>query len=101
LLRGAFDLRAVAFDFLLGALHRRQLVAVFRAPAVECGDLCVEEIDLVWPIAVENRPQRFDPDELGQAIPDLRLRQHVAFPERGNFFLERRAALSARRWRAR
>ncbi len=97
LLRSAVDAGAVAFDVVLGAVHRWQLVPVLRAPAVECGDERVEELDLIRAVTVENGPHCFDADPLRQAVADLRRRQHIALAERRNFLHERGGTLSAGR----
>jgi hypothetical protein len=97
LLRGALDEGTVALDVALSVFHRRQLVAILLAAAVERRDHRIEELDLVSTIAVDDRPHRFDPDELRQAVADLRLGQHVALAEWGNLLLEQGRALSARR----
>jgi hypothetical protein len=63
-------------------------IAITAAAAVEILRPGIELLDTLGLSLVEHRPHRFDADGLGEAIPQLRLRQEVAPADRRNLLVE-------------
>ena len=87
--RRALDLRTASLDHLLSTFQRALLIAEMATAAIEIRHKCVEVIDLIELESVQYRSHCVDPDDLCEAVPQLRIRQRSGRSERSNLLVER------------